>query len=166
MKRHTAFFKGATRGAAAVEFALIAVPVLFLILVTFQLILVTTARIALDTAAHQLASDAANADPVELATVLNRDTLCANTAFVLVNCVTDKSLCFSVRTFDPAVSAPPPVDSCTDQEAEIMPTACCYEIRIEYPVPLALDFIRVFLASLSSTTTVSMIRTVALVYRA
>ncbi len=159
-------FGGTPRGAAAVEFALVAVPALFLILVTFQVILVTTARIALDSAVHQIASDAANADPAELADILTRDNLCAKTAFSLVNCSTDKRFCFSVRTMDPAASTRPPVNTCMERGIQIIPTGCCYEIRIEYPVPLALDFIRVFLAPISQNATLSMIRSIALVYRA
>lgn len=154
------------RGATAVEFALVAVPALFLMLVTFQVMFITTARIALDVAAQTLAYDASNADQADLPSILSRTNLCANTLLSLIDCNTDKRLCFAIRPIDPSSANQTVVETCDGKVTTFVQAKCCYEIRIEYPVPFAFDFIRAIIAPSLGEAPISIIRSVALVYRA
>lgn len=160
-RRVRAFNKGAT----SVEFALIIVPFLALLFGTLQSLLVSTAKLTLDSALQTLAYDAANASATDLQALLNRQNLCTKSVLFLVSCKASSDLCFSVIPLDLGGSIQEPVRTCQAKTAQENPSGCCYQIMVEYQIPVVFDFTRQLMFMSGNMAEPNILRSVAFVYR-
>lgn len=153
------------RGAAAIEFALIAVPMVLLILGSFQIILLSAAKLSLDMAVQNLAYDAAKRDVAAMDTVLTRSNFCSLSSFNLVDCESDTELCFQIIPLDSNGVLQDPVFECQIKTALPSMKNCCYEIIVNYPVPAAFDFWVLLAAFDGASHQTRYLQSVAFVYR-
>lgn len=153
------------RGAAAVEFALIAIPMVILIFGTIQNTILSAAKLSLDTAVQNLAYDASNLDAGSAGSILTRQNFCSRTGFYLTDCASDTQLCFIVIPLEVGGVLQNPVLECDLSNAFPPTTTCCYQLIVAYPVPSVFD-ISYLLATLSGAVPQQkFLQSVAWIYR-
>lgn len=152
-------------GVSSVEFALIAIPLIALLLITFQVLIISTARVTLDSALQSLAYDIVNAEEKDIQSLLNKDALCQKSALFLVACKTDPKLCFASLRFDAMALQPALVTKCKEGNVSQSDAGCCYQLVVEYAVPAAFDLGQYLWSEPKKISAPRKIRAIAFVYR-
>lgn len=149
-------------GASVVEFALISVPLFALIIGTVENILVSVARISLDSTLQAVVYDAANNMALANGSILSKNGFCDRTTFLLVDCNASKDLCFSVIQVDQLPIAQIMNVQCTQSISSVAARQGVFAYIVEYKIPNYLNFIPYIMPTLNGTPADIKIRSVAL----
>lgn len=164
MKRvpHGVKFLPDQRGAALVELALLAVPLFVLIIGTFQNVLVSIARISLDSTLQSMTYDAANQSGIIALRYFTRSNLCGRSGFYLVDCAKSPDVCFAVIPLDFIALADIATLPCQGSAGGNSMNTGPVAIIVEYRIPNYFNISGFLTSGKTSLPTQSIIRSVAL----
>ena len=152
-------------GAAAVEFALIAIPMMVLIFGSIQNLVLSAAKLSLDLSVQNFAYEASNSDANILTANYPRSAFCNKALFNLVDCNSKDEFCFHIFALGSGEALQNPTSGCDNQSEAAIAPACCYQVIVSYQVPPVFD-ISAFLAIFGGTTGQRrVIQSVGLIYR-